>query len=202
MVTFPKLMSYCSKLSWGRTTGTTGAVRHGMVWQWKCRKGHTNCSWHPAVPLLCGIITMGQWAMLGLAALPGLFLPQSTSSGYSGVSVVVLDSLMPWCSVWDIAWASMAWYGALWQSVWTPLTFAQLLGKHRAVQVSNYVSWGNHRDVEIQGLSRDIFGKEKLFPTLSWEIKICPTAESLDMTVNNAWAQESLSTPTSPSLEP
>jgi len=56
--------------------------------------------------------------------------------------------------------------------------------------------------VEMQGLTRDIFGKEDLFSSLSWEIKTCPIAESSDMTVSNAFAQESLSAPTSPSLEP
>ena len=96
----------------------------------------------------------------------------------------------------------MAWYGALWQSVWTSLIFAQPLGKHHAVQVCIYVSQENHRDVEMQGLTRDIFGKENLFSSLSWEIKICPIAESSDMTVSNAFAQESLSAITSPSLEP
>lgn len=51
MAAFPKLMSYCSKLSWVRTAGTTGAAWRGVMW---CAEGMARQQQlAPSVLLLC-----------------------------------------------------------------------------------------------------------------------------------------------------
>lgn len=82
MAAFPKLMSYCSKLSWVRTAGTTGAAWCGVMW---CAEGMARQQQlAPRCPA----------AVLGSAALPGLFPLQIKGLGYSGVSMGIPEAVM------------------------------------------------------------------------------------------------------------
>lgn len=95
----------CHGVEW-----TTGAVWCGVAWCGVQREGHASSSWHPGVLLCWGIVPLGHSAVLGSAALPGIFPLQIKGSGYSGVSVGTPECVM--CVMWlEHPWHGMGHFG-------------------------------------------------------------------------------------------
>lgn len=86
----------------------------------------------------------------------------------------------------------------LWCGVWQLLlSCLQPQGK-----IGISASRGNCRDVEIQGLTGDGSGKDRLFSSLSWKPRICPIIKSPNTTITIIWHRKNHSVPAAPSLAP